>query len=1119
MNKSQKLILLLMMAVGTMTVRAHYYNNVRVKDNAPIYCMAQDNTDVVWLGTGNGLYLYDGYRCIPRHTAGDELRSTIYCMKSDGRRLYLGTPSGFLIYDSEEDRYMKPKQTISEGRAFVLSDNQLTIGSPEGLWYYYLDSGEMVLKDSQAKNIYSLAKVNDMLFIGTLKGLYLRKNDVSQLVEIRKDNEPFVNALLEDPQRHCVWIGAGDMLCRYDLITQKISDTPALTGASVKSMTLAQDGTLYVATDNGLYTYRNDTWSLDCHDARISHTLADNVVWSAFIDRWNNVILGTDGGLSVISKITYYRYQPIDELTGMGDGNKLATLLVDSKGRKWLGGSNGLILQSNTTTWFRQKDDRSPISHNRIRKVFQDHDGNIWIATDNGINLYDEQSGKMSQRIVTDQTGNYSARWVYDIMEDSKWRFWIATYGGLYMINKEKLLGTTGFVTADHFLNDKELSNLWVRQLVSDYQGHIWVRTGGGLDCIDISTHAVSHVEKGAAGLLMNDSQGRIWMAGKDSLACYASGKKAKVVSLGYNQPTEAVGLCEIDDQIWIVTAKECVVAEADGLKLRLRMPVVEAYGACYAEEEKCLYIGGADGLITMYPVEVNASQVNRKLMLTCLLVNDVQRLYNGHNIRLPHNENSIELWLSDLPYTGDVSVSYAYQLSGIDDTWHLMQSVNEPLVYSSLPVGNYTLKIRTIDNAGLQGNEVFQTDISILPPWYWSWWAKAVYALLLLGFLFWLNRFYRVRRQLAREKREKQRILDQSKMRMDFYSHMSRNMKGALRQVMAPLSEMNAASQNSEQATVISAIRSQTTQMNALIRQAFDIGGITEHDHEMQQSRINVARFINESFEGMDAVMKTKMISMSMMTDSKEILMQTDVLRLDSIFSILIRNMVKHTCYNGQLSVSLNTVSYPGKVLISINSDSMKIHESQLPYLFLRYGQQTKETDDDLYLVKEYVEELGGKIRVECIELRGTTFTMSFDISTEAPAMKTSEAQEEVLQEETSPENIISEKDEKLMREITAVIEDHLIDSDFNVAMLQETVGIGQKLLYRKVKQITGVTPVEYIRNIRMEKAARLLKEGRFSISEVMYMVGFTKSGYFSKCFQEAFGMTPSAYIKKTNQ
>lgn len=1107
-----------MTTVCTMTASAHYYNNVRVGDNAPIYCMAQDYSDVIWLGTGNGLYLYDGYRCIPRHTAGDELRSTIYCMKSDGKFLYLGTPRGLLIYDSQEDHYIKPKQEISEARTLVLADNNLLIGSPEGLWSYYSGSGIMSLKDNNAKNIYSLLNVGNLLFIGTLKGLYIRKNDVSQLVEIRKGNEPFINSLLEDPQRHCVWIGAGDMLCRYDLNTNQISDTPALTGASVKSMTLAQDGALYVATDNGLYTYQNDVWSLDNHDARHPHTLADNVVWSAFIDRWNNVILGTDGGLSFIPKTSYYRYQPIDELTGMGDGNKLATLLIDKQGRKWLGGSNGLILQSNSTTWFRQKDSHFPISHNRIRKVFQDHDGYVWIATDNGINLYDEQSGKMSQKIVTDKTGNYSARWIYDIIEDNQGRFWIATYGGLYIIDRSRLMENTGFIIADHYLNEKDLSSPWIRQLVIDSQDNIWARTGGGLACIDNNTYAVRHIEKKAAGFIISDRQGRIWEANKDSLICYSPEEKENAISLGYNQPTEAVGLCEIDDQIWVITDKECIQTDGNKLNLRLRIPVVEAYGTYYSEDEGCLYIGGTDGLISMYPVEINANKVNRKLMLTNLLVNDRQQLYNGHSIRLPHNENSIELWLSDLPYTGDVSVSYAYQLSGIDDTWHLMSSVNEPLVYSSLPVGNYTLRIRTVDHVGQQGDEVFLTEICILPPWYWSWWAKIIYALILLGFLFWLNRFYRVRKQLAREKREKQRILDQSKMRMDFYSNMSRSMKGALRQVMAPLSEMNASSKSSEQNPVISAIRSQTSQMNALIRQAFDIGGITEHDHEMQQSRINVARFINESFEGMDAVMKTKMISMSMMTDCKDILMQTDVLRLDSIFSILIQNMVKHTCYNGQISVSLNTISYPGKVLISINSDSMKVQESQLPYLFLRYGQQTKETDDDLYLVKEYVEELGGKIRVECVDLRGTTFTMSFDIMTDAPAMKPSVIQEEVSQEEASPENVISEKDEKLMREITAVIEDHLIDSDFNVAMLQETVGIGQKLLYRKVKQITGVTPVEYIRNIRMEKAARLLKEGRFSISEVMYMVGFTKSGYFSKCFQEAFGMTPSAYIKKTN-
>ena len=61
----------------------------------------------------------------------------------------------------------------------------------------------------------------------------------------------------------------------------------------------------------------------------------------------------------------------------------------------------------------------------------------------------------------------------------------------------------------------------------------------------------------------------------------------------------------------------------------------------------------------------------------------------------------------------------------------------------------------------------------------------------------------------------------------------------------------------------------------------------------------------------------------------------------------------------------------------------------------------------------------------------------------------------------------------------------------------------------------MAGKTTVEYIRDIRMNKASILLKEGKFSVSEVMYMVGFSNSSYFSKCFSKAFGMTPTEYMK----
>ena len=62
----------------------------------------------------------------------------------------------------------------------------------------------------------------------------------------------------------------------------------------------------------------------------------------------------------------------------------------------------------------------------------------------------------------------------------------------------------------------------------------------------------------------------------------------------------------------------------------------------------------------------------------------------------------------------------------------------------------------------------------------------------------------------------------------------------------------------------------------------------------------------------------------------------------------------------------------------------------------------------------------------------------------------------------------------------------------------------------------MTGKTPVEFIRHIRLQRASVLLREGRFSVSEVMYMVGFSNSSYFSKCFLKAYGITPAEYARQ---
>ena len=131
------------------------------------------------------------------------------------------------------------------------------------------------------------------------------------------------------------------------------------------------------------------------------------------------------------------------------------------------------------------------------------------------------------------------------------------------------------------------------------------------------------------------------------------------------------------------------------------------------------------------------------------------------------------------------------------------------------------------------------------------------------------------------------------------------------------------------------------------------------------------------------------------------------------------------------------------------------------------------------------------------------------------AAAVK-AENEGESKQEAGVPVEEMSENDRKLIDEITKAIEKNMIDSDFNVTKLQEVVGIGGKQLYRKIKALTGRTPVEYIREMRLRKAAKLLSAGKFSVSEVMYTVGFSNSSYFSKCFSKAFGMTPTEYMKQ---
>lgn len=108
------------------------------------------------------------------------------------------------------------------------------------------------------------------------------------------------------------------------------------------------------------------------------------------------------------------------------------------------------------------------------------------------------------------------------------------------------------------------------------------------------------------------------------------------------------------------------------------------------------------------------------------------------------------------------------------------------------------------------------------------------------------------------------------------------------------------------------------------------------------------------------------------------------------------------------------------------------------------------------------------------------------------------------------------SSLDEEFLRRTNQLVIDNIDNSEFDLAGFAEEMGMSKSTLYRKLKEITGVTPIEFIKNVRLNYSRRLLREKVVNVSDVAYAVGFTDPKYFSKCFKKEYGMTPNEYSKK---
>ena len=1117
---------------------------VNFKPNASpvVLCMASDDEGQTWMGTDKGLVVYDGYRDYTLFK-GTDLQTLIHAVMLADDKILMGTDGGLRVAEKRNLRVLPPQGGVRCVRALLRKGSKIIVGGDDGVDLYDLRTGKTKVLARRLSQVYSLMDTSYGLLVGTVHGLYLFRNGRIRAVNTGMlASHPLVNAMAH-AQGGGYWIGTEGALYHYD--GRSVKEFSALHSNSIKA--LCQVGnTLYIGTDDGLYMIANKQRVVRvCQDIRMANSLASNIVWALAKDKWNNLLVGTDRGLSIHKTHEPFRCWNLSVITGSGDGNTFGTLLIDNDGLSlWAGGDNGLISMFcsaggwKVSRWYRQGDPRWSISHNRIRKLHRLSDGSIIACTDHGLFIIDPLNGKTHNVLLTDGTGHYNAAWAYDIVEDRRGRCWVAAYaGGIFIIDRRRLLAGQGSVKADAHLGSS-LIGINVGSLGVDRQGRVWAAAySAGVDRIDAATLRVTHVLKETSiDKVVADADGSIWatMAGKVVHFAHGDRNSQRTFALSDHSLMPAA-LGTVNGSLWISANDDVCVLRPNGLSNAFSLSGLKAFSVSSpflwtdlaGKQHEAVMMGGEDALMAVNIDDLKSNLYGRLLLTgievngNLLCINDAQRYLDAHGAMTFHsNENNFKLLFSDNPQCGRLAARYAYQMEGVEKHWTLLPAGVLQVSFNGLSHGTYRLRVCVVDGQGRPSKEIYSLKVTMLPPWYLTWWAKTIYVLLCLAFIAWGVRFVWMQRELRRERQARNDAIEQSARRAAFFAMLSEKLKLSAGKVLA--SAFNLQSQfHGKRENDINTIRRNGTAICLMASEALDLPLSTSNSFTrpvMQRlDMTDLCRIIvsdcHENGHG---------IHLSVSAGLSGLTTEVDVVAMLGLLDAIIKFADDNTLVKG--GTVLSAVENDGYAVLRLDVEQLVLSSDNRRFALMAYG------ENHLALIGQRARMMNAIASLDETEDRHTIITIQLRYKIDHRETRSDDSTKQISNTEKTEndnsiqsENVINthndDEEDVVVKAVTAMIEDHLADTDLNVQLLTQLTGYGNKLIYRRVKAVTGYTPVNYIRQMRMQRAAVLLKQGRFAVSEVMYMVGFSTQSYFSKCFNQTFGMSPAEYARKNIQ
>ena len=746
---------------------------------AAVFCFFKDSQGVVWAGTSQGLFLYDG---VETHRV--VLGVQVFAIIEHNDELFLGTNRGLVVYHQGEGK-AEPLQSgkTVEIRCLLATDDRLLAGSLDGLYSY--DFRKRKLEEFGEglphRSVYSLLRDSrGILYAGTYNGLARYDVSTSRFHVVgtpllSNNQRRFINCMLESPDRQTIYLGTGEGLYAYEPAREQWTTVEGMGAMAVKSLAIDKDGYLLVGTYEGLYHLTQQGLKHYRRDTRDVSTPTGNQIWAVMTDSADNIWIGHERGLSFSSHSSVFKSVKIYSMIPTGESNEFLSVFRDSRGNLWLGGTSGVIVQKadGRSRWYHMGDTNDSNGDYCVRSVMEDSYGTVWLATDCGIYRYDPVRDAFVHYLLSDVKGERVSNWVYAICQMGD-DLWTASYlGGINRIALSKLSGKDGGVTADFSLErGRFLTNDNISNMVADSRGRLWVLLYGDKHLYCYDTHQneaqrydILEMVGEVPTHICVDKRERLWCAFKGGALVYDQTNKRTVVRFPLSGSDESVlAMTSVDDGVWVSTVSN--LWSVDGKDFSPSMipaPQKGLTALCDDPPTGTVIAGWLDAIVKISKVPTDTSQNmgQVRMVLECVggqVKNMVNLIGHPEGLSIPYG-GSVSLLASTLFYSSDIMPHLEYRVikryePEEDDDWVVIPEGSSMINLTGLGFGDYEIQIKVVSNP-LPPAVIL---LHVGKPFWLSWWAFVLYFLLIAvitGAVIWYLRRRAIRRAQEREREE----------------------------------------------------------------------------------------------------------------------------------------------------------------------------------------------------------------------------------------------------------------------------------------------------------------------------------------------------------------------------